>query len=126
MLRIVMNPRHAPRNHNLCYAFQPYATPNINHLTSSSSSSSIPTLPPTTTSTSSSTTTTTTTTTIRASKLSPLENLAAVRGYTISSTTVTENFMILDEKISGYIKAVRSADDFQEFCTSYCTKLPRL
>ncbi|CAF4052930.1 unnamed protein product, partial [Rotaria magnacalcarata] len=110
---------------------------NINHLTSSSSllipalpptttssSSSIPTLPPTTSSTSSSTTTTTTA--LRASKLSPLEKLAAVCGHTISSTTVTEKFMTLDEEISGYIKAARSADDFQEFWTSYCTKLPRL
>ncbi|CAM4976506.1 unnamed protein product, partial [Rotaria socialis] len=93
---------------------------NINHLTSSSS---IPTLPPTTTSSS---TTTTTTTALRASKLSPLEKLAAVCGPTISSTTVTEKFMTLDEEISGYIKAARSADDFQEFWTFYCTKLPRL
>ncbi|CAM4920748.1 unnamed protein product [Rotaria socialis] len=34
MLRIVMNPWHAPRNHNLCYAFQPYesATTNCNRI----------------------------------------------------------------------------------------------
>ncbi|CAF1685048.1 unnamed protein product [Rotaria magnacalcarata] len=80
---------------------------NINHLTSLSSS-------------------TTTTTTIRASKLSPLEKLAAVCGHTISSTTVTEKLMTLDEEISSYIKEALSADDFQEFWTSYCTKLPRL
>jgi hypothetical protein len=74
---------------------------------------------------SSSSTTTTTTPAATTVKLNPLEKLAFVCGRTISPLTVKKP-MTLDEEISCYIKAAKSANNFQEFWTLHHTHLPRL
>ncbi len=59
----------------------------------------------------SATTTTAVATTV---KLNPLEKLAFVCGRTVSPSTVKKP-MTLDEEISCYIKAAKSANNFQQF-----------
>ena len=71
------------------------------------------------------TTTTTTTPAVTTVKLNPLEKLAFICGRTISSSTVKKP-ITLDEEISCYIKAAKSADNFQEFWISRHKQLPRL
>lgn len=71
---------------------------------------------------SSSTTTTSTPTTV---KLNPLEKLALVCGRTIAPST-TRKSMTLDEEISSYVKAAKSANDFEGFWVLHNNHFPRL
>jgi hypothetical protein len=94
--------------------FKKLANTSVGHITSSSTSSS---------SSSSSSTTVTTTTKV---KLNSLEKLAALCGHTVSSSTASNQAMTLDEELSTYIKAAKTADNFQSFWVVYGKKLPRL
>ena len=57
-----------------------------------------------------------------------LQKLAIVCGNHISFQTQTTNqrLMTLDEEISAYVEAARSATNFQQFWISYESHLPRL
>ena len=74
------------------------------------------------TTTTTSPTTTSTSTTI---KLNPLQKLALVCGRTISPSTGKKS-MTLDEEISSYVKAAKSAANFEEFWFLHQDHFPRL
>ena len=58
----------------------------------------------------------------------PFDKLAMLCGYTTSFPTsqVAQRSMTLDEEISAYVEAARSASSFREFWISHEKSLPRL
>jgi len=70
----------------------------------------------------------TTTTTSTITKSSALQKLALLCGHNINLTTSTASKrpMTIDEELSAYIEAARSATSFQEFWVNHHKSLPRL